>query len=372
MDFSGYVYLKRLLAVDGIGPVKVRNLLSRFPSFELIFQASHKELMLVDGINHNIAARIIQSSDSAEDIAKDAEADFDFFTASNTQLLSFWDDEYPQSLRNIYDPPLLLFVQGCLPEEHTAATVAIVGTRLPTPYGKQITVRIAKELTEAGITIVSGLARGIDTIAHQTALTSGGKTVAVMGTGMDLIYPAENKKLAAEITGNGALITEYFPKVLPEQGNFPRRNRIVSGISRAVIVVETRLTGGAMITANIAADQGREVYAIPGNIGSPQSEGTNQLIKVGGAKLYNLLDDVLEDIGVSRHNEQRELQQKKMLLDLNLFEQKIHAALSSEPVSIDRIASLTGFSVSDCLVNLLNLEFKGLVRQLPGKMFIVQ
>lgn len=371
MEYPDYFQLRRLLAIEGIGPVKIRNLLARFEAFEEIFEAPLQSLTQIDGINSSIAKKIVQSSDTLDEVSRTVDTDFKFLENSGTRVLYYLDEDFPQNLKNIYDPPLLLFIRGDISELSKPA-IAMVGSRKPTQYGKLISSKIAREIAGLEIGIISGLARGIDTLAHTSALSADGKTYAIMGTGMDLIYPAENKKLAEQILEQGALITEYFPKTLPEPGNFPRRNRIISGLSRAVIVVETGLTGGAMITANLAADQGRDVYAVPGNLGSPQSEGTNQLIKIGSAKLYNTLDDVLSDIGIGKRDKENAKEQQKVLLSLNLFEQKIHSVLSSEPISIDKIATVTGLSVSDCLVNLLSLEFKGIVRQLPGKMFITE
>jgi len=200
---------------------------------------------------------------------------------------------------------------------------------------------------------------------------NNGRTIAVLGSGVDVIYPSENKNLSEDILKNGALISEFPIGTIPDAPNFPKRNRIISGLSRGVVVVETGLTGGAMITAKLALDQGREVFAVPGNIGVRQSEGTLALIQRGEAKLVINTNDILVEIGAqkAKHNESAE--REKMLNSLNLFEQKLMQVLSQEPMQIDIIANVTSLSVSDCLVYLLSLEFKGLIQQLPGKMFVI-
>ena len=216
--------------------------------------------------------------------------------------------------------------------------------------------------------MVSGLARGIDSVVHKSTLKAGGRTIAILGTGLDVVYPPENKKLFEEISQTGMIISEYPLGTKPDAQNFPKRNRIISGLSLGTLVVETAINGGAMQTASYALDQNREVFAIPGNIGTRQSEGTNALIRKGEAKLVVTPNDILEEL---------ELKLKPVIgkniprpnIDLNIFEEKIISCLNSTPLQIDKISGLTSLSTSDCLVNLLSLEFKGLVKQLPGKTF---
>jgi len=228
--------------------------------------------------------------------------------------------------------------------------------------------KISMDLAKQGITIISGMARGIDSIAHNSAIKSGGRTIAVVGTGLDVVYPPENKKLFEKIAENGAVVSEFTLGTKPDAQNFPKRNRIISGLSLGVVIIETGIAGGAMQTAAFALDQNREVFALPGNVGVKQSDGTNLLIQKSEAKLTKSGEDIILEL---------ELKLKPVLgknipkqqIDLSLFEEKIINVLNSEPLQIDRIASLTKMTTSDCLVNLLSLEFKGLIKQLPGKMF---
>ena len=247
-------------------------------------------------------------------------------------------------------------------------SIAVVGTRMPTNYGKVQAEKISAEFARQQITTVSGLARGIDSIAHTTSIKNNGRTIAVIGSGLDVIYPPENKKLFEQISENGVIISEYNLGTKPDAQNFPKRNRLISGLSLGVLIVETGIAGGAMQTAEFAIDQNREVFAVPGNIGVKQSDGTNLLIHKGEATLIRNAEDVLLSL---------ELKLKPVLgkniprkqIGLNLFEEKIINVLSNEPLQIDKIASLTNLSTSDCLVHLLSLEFKGMIKQLPGKVF---
>jgi len=217
--------------------------------------------------------------------------------------------------------------------------------------------------------VVSGMARGIDSVAHDSTLRSGGRTIAVIGSGLDVIYPPENRKLFERIRENGVIVSEFDFGTKPDAQNFPKRNRIISGLSLGTLVVETRFTGGAMQTAAYALDQNREIFAIPGNINVAQSEGPNSLIQRGEAKLVTCVDDILQELRLDRKPDlKKELNIKKV--DISFFEQKVYDVLSLEPKQIDDIAAAASLSISECLVNLLTMEFKGVVKQLPGKMFI--
>ncbi|MCE1189401.1 MAG: DNA-processing protein DprA [Ignavibacteria bacterium] len=367
MEHDDYLHLRKLLSIEGIGPVKVRNLLSYFHDFAEIFNAPVIELQRVEGIHLALAKRI-RSLQETGLTDRELLHELDIMQTKGIGVFTYWHAEYPESLKNIYDPPLILYRDGKQWPDFNSS-VAIVGTRNPTQYGKHTCARIAKELCESGLSVISGLARGIDTAAHNAVLQNSGSTYAVVGTGLDTCYPPENDKLARQIREQGAIISEFPFGTKPDAGNFPRRNRIISGLSKAVIIVETGVTGGAMITANLAADQGRDVYAVPGNLGVMQSEGTNQLIKLGGAKLFNNMQDLFEDMGIGAGRKKIETSARKMLQSLSLFEQKIVDVLSDDPLSIDKIAAQTSLPVSDCLVHLLSLEFKGILRQMPGKMF---
>jgi len=356
-----------LLSVDGIGPGKIRNLLSKFRSIKNILHSDFQSLLRAEGVSTNLAKRIVRINSHRDTINKEAEAEFNKLEKMGARIITVWDKEFPVLLKKIYDPPLMLFILGNITEKDDYS-LAIVGTRMPSNYGKIQTEKIASELAQQGITIVSGMARGVDSIAHSAAIKNGGRTIAVIGSGLDVIYPPENNKLFEKISNNGMVISEFRLGTKPDAQNFPRRNRVISGLSIGVIITETGIAGGAMQTAALALDQNREVFALPGNVGVKQSEGTNLLIQKSEAKLIKSAEDVLLEL---------ELKLKPVLgknipkqqADLNLFEEKIINALNSEPLHIDRIASLAEISTSDCLVNLLSLEFKGLIKQLPGKMF---
>jgi DNA processing protein len=359
--------LKLLLSVEGIGPGKLRNLLARFRTTEKILNSGINELIQTEGISNHIARRILKKKSEFAIIQNKICRDLDYLNKTGGRIVTIWDQEYPTILKKIYDPPLILYLKGNFADADQYS-IAIVGTREPTNYGKVQAEAITADLIRQGITIVSGLARGIDSIAHETALKNNGRTIAVIGSGLNYIYPPENKKLFAEIAEKGVIISEYEPGAGPDAVNFPKRNRIISGLSLGVILIETGITGGGMQTASLALDQNREVFAVPGNLGIKQSEGTNHLIKKGEARLISSAEDVLLDL---------ELKLKpvigknipKVIHDLSLFEQKIIDSLRNEPLQIDKIAALTKIPTSECLVNLLTLEFKGLVKQLPGKVF---
>jgi DNA processing protein len=268
-------------------------------------------------------------------------------------------------LKNIIYPPVIIYIRGSASISHNKM-VAIVGTRRPTQYGIDCAKYFALNLSKIGITIVSGLAFGIDTIAHKSALETGSETIAVLGSGVDVIYPEQNKKIAENILQNGAIISEYPMGTEPSMKNFPARNRIISGLSLGVILIESDVDGGGMITARFASDQGREVFAVPGNINSKKSRGTNLLIKEG-AKIVQNVDDLLEELNLNL--KKKEEKKQKIDIQLSLAENKIINILESDQKHIDTISDEADLSTSETLVTLLNLELKGLIRQLPGKVF---
>jgi DNA processing protein len=359
--------LNLLLSIEGVGPGRIRNLLSKFHSLDNIISADYNSLQQVDGISDNLAKRILNGVCRFEEIKSGVIEELEKLDRLHTSLVTIWDKEYPPLLKKIYDPPLILYIKGGLIESDNFS-VAVVGTRLPTNYGKLQAEKLTSELTGQNITIVSGMARGIDSVAHQAALKNNGRTIAVIGSGMDVIYPPENKKLFDEIAEKGAVISEFKPGTKPDAQNFPRRNRIISGLSLGCVVIETGINGGAMQTAALSLDQGREVFAVPGNLGMRQAEGTNMLIQKGEAKLITSAEDVLVELNLKLKPLPGENIPKHQV-ELNLFEEKLMNVLTGEPIQIDKISSLSGLSTADCLVHLLSLEFKGLVKQLPGKMF---
>jgi DNA processing protein len=356
-----------LLSIDGIGPGRIRNLLSKFRSLENILSADFNSLQNVDGISSNLARRIHSSSKHIEVIKSAVYSELEKLHKLNSSIITIWDKEYPPLLKKIYDPPLILYIKGNFCEAD-GFSIAMVGTRQPTNYGKVQAEKFASDLAAQNITIVSGMARGIDSVSHWAALKNNGRTTAVIGSGIDVIYPPENRKLFEVISENGLIVSEFKLGAKPDAQNFPKRNRIISGLSLGCVVIETAANGGAMQTAAFSLDQNREVFAVPGNLGVRQSEGTNILIQKGEAKLVRSAEDVLLELELKL----RPILGKnipKQQAELNLFEEKIINTLSNEPVQIDKISSLTCLSTSDCLVHLLSLEFKGLVKQLPGKMF---
>lgn len=356
----------RISLLPNIGPNRGRGLIAKFGNFENLLHAHVRDMMEIDGFEKTLASKTrlaLHDQDLLSQIDQTIEKCERVCREKNIHLITYVDDEYPSSLKNIYDPPLYLFMRGEW-KQQDEKSIAIVGTRAATPYGKHAVEKIGGALAEMGITIVSGLALGIDTIAHRVALEHSARTVAVLGNGVDFIYPDQNRKLAEKITESGCVMSELPLGAKPDAVNFPRRNRIISGLSTGVLVVETAIKGGSMITAHLATDQNKSVFAIPGNIFDAHSSGTNFLIKTNLAKLVQTADDILEDLP--------QLTGKRMQphhIQLTIFEENILKHLDGDPVQIDHLAELSSLSISDLLVQLLQLEFKGVVRQFPGKMF---
>lgn len=357
--------LLHLASIPKIGNNRLRALITHFKTASAVLSASPRELARVEGIDKTIASSIAHSALSEEFI----EDQLSRLNKADGRIVTLWDNEYPSLLKKIYDPPVFLFVRGKF-EKEDQYSIAIVGTRIPSPYGKLMAERFAKELSSLGITIVSGLARGIDTVAHTATVQSGGRTIAVMGSALDHMYPAENRKLADRIEENGVVVSEFFMGTKTDPGNFPRRNRIISGMSLGTIIIESEEDGGAMITATTALDQNRELFALPGQITEKKSNGPNKLIRLGQAKLIQSVDDVIEELRVPLRPILKEAVQKTMPPQLSVFEQKIFDVLTYEPQHIDTLSELSNLSPSDTLVNLLSLEFKGAVKQMAGKMFV--
>jgi DNA processing protein len=286
--------------------------------------------------------------------------------AFGARAVIFWDGDYPALLRHIAYPPMVLYLWGAL-SQPDALAIAIVGTRRCTTYGRLCTERFAREFAQAGCIIVSGLASGIDSIAHSATLDAQGTTYAVIGSGLDRLGPSTARRLAERIVqAGGAIISEYPMGTVARPGYFPQRNRIISGIARAVLVVESRREGGSLITAHFALDQSRDLYAVPGNITSPTSEGTNLLIARQKATIAISPAQVLEELGVApvAASSQQELEFQSQL------EQQLWELLSGEPQSADALAVQLGIGIGDVLSTLLVMEFRGIVRQLPGKQFV--
>jgi DNA processing protein len=334
-------------------------------------RADPGELASVPGIGPRIAREIHHFYRSGTLAAEEAAAQDSLrrLGASGATAIDLWDPGYPELLSRIYDPPPVLFTRGSFAPSD-GASVAVVGTRRPSPYGLEMAGYFGRELAAAGFTVVSGLARGIDTRAHSEALRAGGRTLAVMGTGLDHCYPPENRKLAASISSSGALLSEFEPGTTPEPGNFPRRNRVISGLSLGTVLIESDINGGAMITAHTALEQNREVFAVPGKAGSPTSRGCHALIREGKAKLVETLDDIVSEILAQCPSGFRPATRPPGITPtLNPRERHLHGLLGADPIHIDVLAARSGLPVQHLVVDLLSLEMKGLARQHPGKYF---
>lgn len=361
-----------LTRVKNLGDVRIKKLLSVFEDPREIFGLSQSELSKIDGVERIIAGDILRATERMQEYEEDFEKLEAKCEETGTKMISITDGAYPQNLRMIFDAPVLLFYKGNL-TEMDKYSISVVGTRVPSEYGKIVCARLVEGLSQMKIPIISGMASGIDSVAHHSALKNGNVTYAVLGSGIDVIYPPENKKLYDEIVEKGAVLSEQDFGAIPDKVNFPRRNRIISGISIGTLVVESAMKGGSLITAHLALDQNREVFAVPGYINSNKSMGTNELIKKGYAKMVTKLEDILVELEykiaplLRQPNEERN---KEVIEGLTNSERAIYTNLDYQPMNIDSINMNTGLPVSDCLVNLLSLELKGLVKQIPGKNFI--
>jgi len=360
---SEYKSWLALSTVPNVGPIRFISLVKHFGFPEAVLSAPEKELDAFPDVGSIIASNIKTKVDW-----KLAEKQLELMEKNKVRLLTFKDETYPENLKSIYDPPPFLFIKGKIKKEDKNA-IAIVGSRAASPYGKQIAENIGRELAKIGITIISGLAWGIDSIGHLSALKENSRTIAVFGSGLDVIYPPQNGKLAERIIQKGAIISEFFLGTKPEKQNFPRRNRLISGLSLGVVVIEAGPKSGALLTAGHALEQNREVFAVPGNIGAKTSEGTNKLIKEG-AKLVTKVEDILEELKMITTLQQKEKNKtEKDLSQLSEVEKNIYNLIRDEPYHIDKIAQNTHVTTSQALSALLSLELKGFIKQLSGKMF---
>ncbi|TNE72925.1 DNA-protecting protein DprA [bacterium] len=357
-----------LSLVPKLGQQRIRNLIQHVNHPEELFSKPLDELLSIDGIGQTTADSILQfnSWDLVDKLIHRAEQ-------VGSTAISLLDDEYPNRLKQIYDSPLVLWIKGDVESLETQG-IAIVGTRNPTPYGQKMATLFTRNAVQKGLSVFSGLAYGVDTIAHRVCVESGGKTVAVLGSGIDWIYPAANKKLADKIVeSGGAIITEFVPGTKPDAGNFPTRNRIVSGLSLGVLVVETSEKGGSRITANIALDQGREVFVVPHPIDNPHGTGCNELIKKGYGKLVQDFEDIEEEIQwerpVLQENQPEKNSAEVDVSGLSEPLQEIVLCIQRGVNQIDELAEKLEMSTQDMLVRLLELEFRGVIVQRAGKQF---
>jgi DNA processing protein len=340
-----------------------QKIVAHFPDLGSIFRASSKKLTAL-GVEGEKAAAL-----SSPRLFERAARTISWLHKKGYFLLTIEDPDYPSNLKEIFDPPFVIYGAG-RPEVLKEPSVAVVGARRPTPYGRAAAEKLAKDLAASGLVVVSGLARGIDSIAHWGALDSG-KTVAVLGSGLDDIYPPENKGLFRKIAEEGAVITEFPPEMPPFSFHFPLRNRIISGLSLATVVVEATRQSGSLITARLSLEQNRDVMAVPGSLTSDLSRGTNWLIK-SGAKLVETWEDVVEELPSPLRERflSRRTEEKKKMPAMSPEEKRVFDRLSVEtPVHIDELVEAAEASVSEMLGLLLNLELKGLIRQAPGKFF---
>jgi DNA processing protein len=352
--------------IEGIGPVRVRQLLEHFGEAPTILSASKSQLEHVHGIGPEIADAIANWNKTV-----DLSGELKRIDQFGCKIVIQSDENYPELLKQIYDPPIVLYVKGnLLPKDKNS--IAIVGSRLTTHYGIEVARKLSYQLALIGVTVVSGGARGNDTAAHQGALNTKGRTIAVLGTGINLVFPAENAELFERIAASGAVVSQ-FPFNRPgDKQTFPIRNRIVAGMTLGTVVVEANLTSGALITANMATDNGRQVFAVPGRIDSPRSKGCHDLIKKG-AKLCESAEDILtefEYLFPASNRPRSQSQDELPAFALSENEQKIYDVIDKEQKSIDDIIRQSGLAVSTVSVTLLGLEMKRIIRQLPGKMFI--
>ena len=358
-----WFYLK---SVPGIGNLIGKRLIDHFKIPQAIFQAPEKELLRIEGVN----SRHVSALKSFQ-VPAAIEAELELVHRKGYRIVTLADAEYPRLLRHIPDPPLFLYVKGSL--DKTPLIVAVVGSRNATPYGLNATRTLSANLASLNVTIVSGMARGIDTAAHRGALSAGRKTIAVLGSGLERIYPAENKSLFARISEQGAVVSEFPLLTRPEAHNFPIRNRIISGMSLGTVVVEASRQSGSLITARLAAEQNREVFAVPGSIQSFKSSGTHTLIKQG-AKLVEHAQDVLEELMPmvqieSQSDDNPCTADDNPATSLSAEERRVFEALGPYPIHIDELARSLSIASGRLSSILLKLELNGLVEQLPGKLF---
>ncbi|MCM8767370.1 MAG: DNA-processing protein DprA [Candidatus Omnitrophica bacterium] len=335
---------------------KLQKLLNEVKNLEEIFKLDKKKLIEL-GLSKNAAEKITKWEELP------LKEEIRYIENEGINILTIKDPDYPILLKEIYDPPILFYYKGNI-NFNNNISIGIVGTRNPSIYGIKMAEKFAFELSHFGFTIVSGLARGIDTAAHTGALRANGKTIGVMGSGFKNFYPPENKKLEKDIIKNGAIITEYPSFTLPEKYNFPRRNRIISGLCKGVVIIEAGPKSGALITANFALEQGRDVFALPGRVDTLYSKGTNKLLKEGAILIENI-NDILDALNIEI-NWKNQIEEK---IELETEEEKLIIKALERPSNIDEILSMTKIELKNLLSLLTKLQIKGLIEELPGKIY---
>src|SRR5450432_3213574 len=348
-----------------MGPVRLRKLLQVFETPDRVLAARRDALRAVEGIGNDVADQIVQWEDTV-----DLPAELERVRQFGATVITTSSPLYPRQLREIHAPPIVLYVWGELTERDQHA-IAVIGSRRTTHYGMESAKKLSYQLAYAGLTVISGLARGIDTAAHQGALAAKGRTIAVIGSGLTKLYPPENQALAEKISnGNGAILSEFSMEIEPDRQTFPMRNRIISGWSHGVLVVEAGLNSGALLTASQAIEQGRSVYAVPGHINAPTAHGSNRLIQQG-AKLVMDASDILDDLQILLPEKEKWPEAAARLVpELSSDERRVYDAINPTETPIDSIATTCELPSATVSSVLLRLELKRLVKQLPGKYFV--
>jgi DNA processing protein len=359
-DVEDRAYWLGFHLIPGIGATRLARLIDAFGTLRAAWEASFADLRGA-GLSDRAARALTERR-----VGIDLDREWQKIERSGARVMTLADDDYPRLLREIASPPPVIYVKGSLTNEDEVA-VAIVGTRRASSYGREMARRLSAGLASAGVTVVSGLARGIDGIAHSVSLENGGRTVAVLGSGVDQVYPPEHRTLAVQVEESGALVSEFPLGTRPEASNFPIRNRLISGLSLGVIVVEAPKRSGALITATFAADQGRTVFAVPGSALSQASEGTTQLLR-DGAALAATVEDVLSELSLERR--QVEMETRRLLPAASGDEQAVLEFVNAEPRHIDEIALDLGMNISQLSALLLQMQLKGLVRETGGQHYV--
>lgn len=368
-DLEEKKYWIALNMVPGVGSVTYQKLLNTFKSPEQVFSASLYALTKIPGIHAKTAQKILNFG-----FPDHVKRELEYIEKHQVRVITLEDQNYPEQLKTIFDPPPIMYVKGHLLQQHELM-IAVVGSRRASTYGRTVTEKLCGEFALKGFTVISGMARGIDSAAHRGSLKAGGRTIAVLGCGVNVIYPSENDRLYHEIVEKGAVISEFPMFTKPDRGNFPARNRIISGMSLGTVIVEAGSRSGALITADMALDQGRDVFAVPGNITSASSKGTNRLIKQG-AILIEHADDVLNALPLEISREVQGIQKEfsfttePSLPPLTQDEQCILAFISHQPIHIDEITVRSQLPSGTVSGVLMMLEMKNVIRQSAGKMFV--
>ncbi|MEE9498876.1 MAG: DNA-processing protein DprA [Nitrospinaceae bacterium] len=362
-DWESKKHWVGLNMVLGVGKTLSHRLVKAMGSPKNVFHASRKELMEVERVGDKVARQILDF-----DLERSVEREYQLTHRRNVRILTIEDPQYPFLLKSIYDPPPVIYYKGTFLDERSVP-LAVVGTRKASSYGRMVAEKLCAALSEMGVCIISGMARGIDTIAHKSALKLGNPTVAVFGCGLDYTYPPESGSLRRQIEEQGAVISEFPMSTKPDRNNFPARNRVISGLSHGTLVVEAGEKSGALITAQFALEQGREVFAVPGNIYSSESRGTHALIQMG-AKLTDSPEAMVEELSDSVLELLKERKNRVLeSIELNPKEEHLMSLMSVQEQHIDRVIENSYLSPAEVSATLVTLELKGVIRQTDGKMF---